>query len=53
MFDEAELDAALARFDELSRRPAAGKRGKPSRTSAFEITFAARDLECDGGTHCR
>ena len=30
LFDEADLDAALARFDELSRSAAAGKRGKPS-----------------------
>ncbi len=31
LFDEADLDAAIARFDQLSRpAPPAGKRGKPS-----------------------
>ena len=31
LFDEADIDAAIARFDELSRpAPQAGKRGKPS-----------------------
>ena len=30
LFDEADLDAALARFEELSRGAATGKRGKPS-----------------------
>ena len=35
IFDEADLDAALARFDELQPPArAAGKRGKPSGTSA-------------------
>ncbi len=30
VFDEADLDAALARFEELQPGRAAGKRGKPS-----------------------
>ena len=39
LFDEADIDAALARFDELSRPAhAAGKRGKPSRSSASRRT---------------
>ena len=40
IFDEADLDAALAKFDELSPHDAAaGKRGKPSLTSAFRRTL--------------
>ena len=53
MFDEADLDAALARFDELSRpAPRAGKRGKPS-ARALLAHFAARDWDAIGGSAAR
>ena len=45
MFDEADLDAALARFDELQPPgAAAGKRGKPS-VERYLTHFAARDWD--------
>ena len=45
IFDEADLDAALARFDELRPHSAApGKRGKPS-DERFLAYFAARDWD--------
>ncbi len=45
IFNEADLDAALARFEELqSADAAAGKRGKPS-GRAFLAHFAARDWD--------
>ncbi len=43
IFDEADLDAALARFDELSSSGAAvGKRGKPSVRTLLELLRGAR-----------
>ncbi len=45
LFDEADLDAALARFDELSR-PTPRLENAASRVDdRFEIAFAARDLD--------
>ncbi len=46
VFDEADLDAALARFDELQSQPtAAGKRGKPSARTLPGRTSRPRDWE--------
>ena len=45
LFDEADLDAAIARFDELSR-PAPQLENAASRVDdRFEIAFAARDFD--------
>ena len=44
IFDEADLDAAIARFDELHRPRGAGKRGKPS-VRTLQACFAARDWD--------
>ena len=49
LFDEADLDAALARFDELSR-PALQLENAASRVDdRFEIAFAARDFDVMAG----
>ncbi len=49
MFDEADLDAALARFDELSSTgAAAGKRGKPGSRALLDALRGPR-LGRDGG----
>ena len=42
VFDETDLDAALARFDELSRPTAAGKRGKPSGRALLNVLRGPR-----------
>ena len=48
IFDEADIDAALARFEEFDPRPTTtGKRGKPSDTSASWRTSLPAT-----GTHC-
>ena len=46
IFDEADLDAALARFDRAQPAgTAAGKHGEPSAYEHFEAHFAARDWD--------
>ena len=45
LFDEADMDAALARFEELHPQPRRGKRGNPSGPSVFGPTFEARDWD--------
>ena len=56
LFDEADLDTALARFDQLTRSTAAGKRGKPGSERVWTY-FAARDwdamVECSPTTFPR
>ena len=48
MFDETDLDAALARFDELSREgTAVGKRGKPNIWTHVDV-FRGPRLGCPG-----
>ncbi len=44
MFDEADLDAALARFDELARRRRGWKTRQAKRTQRFWTYFAAPRL---------
>ena len=47
VFDEADLDAALARFDQLSR-PAPRLENAASRANErFLACFTARDWDCD------
>ena len=50
IFDEADIDAALARFDELSGRRLDSKTPRPGSTSAFVDAFNRRDL--DGSLPC-
>ena len=45
IFDEADLDAALARFENSDAGAAAGKRGKPSSRTLLSAVFAARDWD--------
>ena len=42
VFDEADLDSALARFDELSGRTAAGKCGKPGVRALLDVLRGPR-----------
>ena len=45
VFDEADLDAALARFDELSRPTPRLENAASQCTNAFAVHFAARDWD--------
>ena len=51
IFDEADLDAAIAKFDELSRPgAAAGKRGKPSSRALQRVLRGPRLGRAGGDT---
>ena len=51
VFDEADLDAALARFDELHRAGAStGKRGKPSGATLLDLLRGPRLGRLRGNT---
>ena len=45
MFDEADLDAALARFDELSRPPPRLENAASRVDKRFQAYFGARDWD--------
>ena len=45
VFDEADLDAALARFDQLSRPAPRLENAASQATTASEAYFAARDWD--------